>query len=83
MRKAWKLQDAKAQFSKVVEDALKIGPQVVTRHGEEAVVVVAIERYKELVSSKPSFTDFLLSFPKTSDQKIFERKRDIPREVKL
>jgi len=45
--------------------------------------VVAIERYKELVSSKPSFTDFLLSFPKTSDQKIFERKRDIPREVKL
>lgn len=83
MKKAWKLQDAKAQFSKVVEDALTIGPQVVTRHGEEAVVVLAIEEYKELVSSKPSFTDFLLSFPKLSDQTIFERQKDFPREIKL
>jgi len=33
MKAIWKLQDAKAQFSKVVEDALKIGPQYVTRRG--------------------------------------------------
>ena len=83
MNKAWKLQDAKAQFSKVVEDALTKGPQVVTRHGEEAVVVVAIEEYKELVSGKPSFTDFLLSFPKISVQKVFERQKDFPRDMKL
>ena len=83
MTKAWKLQDAKAQFSKVVEDALTKGPQFVTRHGEAAVVVVAVEAYRELVSSKPSFTDFLLNFPKVSDQKIFERKRDYPRDIEL
>ena len=83
MNKVWKLQDAKAQFSKVVEEALTKGPQVVTRHGEEAVVVVSIGDYKDLISTKPSFTDFLLSFPKLSDQKIFERQKDFPRDVKL
>ena len=43
------------------------GPQIVTRHGEAAVVVVAVDEYKELVSSKPSFTDFL---PKKNDKYI-------------
>jgi prevent-host-death family protein len=83
MKKSWKLQDAKAQFSKVVEEALTKGPQFVTRHGEEAVVVVAVEKYNELVSSKPSFTEFLMSFPKISNQKVFDRARDYPRDIKL
>jgi prevent-host-death family protein len=48
---AWKLQDAKARFSEVVDRALRDGPQVVTRHRENAVVVVA---YREFVRAEPS-----------------------------
>jgi prevent-host-death family protein len=33
----WKLQDARARFSKVVDQALENGPQVVTRHGKNFV----------------------------------------------
>ncbi|MEA1970438.1 MAG: type II toxin-antitoxin system prevent-host-death family antitoxin, partial [Thermodesulfobacteriota bacterium] len=33
MKATWKLQDAKAKFSKVVDDALKTGPQHITRRG--------------------------------------------------
>ncbi len=83
MNPVWKLQDAKAQFSKLVQDALKKGPQYVTRRGEKAVVVVSIKEYEDLLSSKPSFKDFLLGCPKIDDDFEFERQRDFPRSIEL
>lgn len=44
----WRLQDAKAQFSEVVRRAQNLGPQRVTVHGREAVVVVAAEEFRRL-----------------------------------
>ncbi len=41
----WRLQDAKAQFSEVVRRARSQGPQRVTLHGQDAVVVVSAETY--------------------------------------
>ena len=59
----WKLQDAKARFSEVVDRALHDGPQVVTRHGENAVVIVA---YRDFVGAEPAqdFKEFLMSIPR-------------------
>lgn len=48
MNTIWKLQDAKAQFSKPVKEALKNGPQVVTRRGAAAVVIVSAKEYEAL-----------------------------------
>ncbi len=36
----WRLQDAKARFSELVRRAREAGPQRVTVHGKDAVVVV-------------------------------------------
>jgi antitoxin Phd len=36
----WQLQEAKNKFSNLVETAQRKGPQIVTKHGKEAVVVV-------------------------------------------
>ncbi len=83
MRTTWKLQDAKAKFSKIVEDALKIGPQYVTRRGQDAVVVVSFEEYKELVSNKLSFKDFLLACPKSEVDFDLERQKDFPRSIEF
>ena len=83
METIWKLQDAKAKFSKIVEDALKIGPQYVTRRGQKAVVVVSVEDYEELVSKKPSFKEFLLSCPKVDIDFEQERKKDLPRSIEF
>lgn len=44
----WRLQDAKARFSEVVRLARERGPQRVTVHGRDAVVVVAAEAYDRL-----------------------------------
>jgi prevent-host-death family protein len=43
----WKLQDAKSQFSKVVRLARAGKPQVVTVHGEAAVVISAAKKTNE------------------------------------
>ncbi|MBW2615722.1 MAG: type II toxin-antitoxin system Phd/YefM family antitoxin [Deltaproteobacteria bacterium] len=83
MEKIWKLQDAKAQFSKIVNDALKNGPQYVTRRGTKAVVVVSVQEYEELLSDKPSFKEFLLSCPKMDQDFEFERQQDFPRSIEL
>jgi len=41
----WRLQDAKARFSEVVKRAREHGPQRVTLHGKDAVVIVSAETY--------------------------------------
>ncbi len=83
MGTTWKLQDAKAKFSKIVEDALKIGPQYVTRRGRNAVVVVSVDEYEDLISSKPSFKEFLLNCPKLEAGFEFERQKDFPRDIEF
>ena len=83
MKTTWKLQDAKAKFSKLVEDALKIGPQLVTRRGKKAVFVVSAKEFEKLTSSKPSFKEFLLNCPKMDIDFEFERQKDFPRSIEL
>lgn len=48
MAKTWQLHEAKAKFSQLVDDALAHGPQVITRHGREAVVVISHASYLAL-----------------------------------
>jgi len=69
MHKAqWRLQDAKAQFSQVVEAALHGEPQHVTRRGRDAVVVLSEASYRALRDSArsgaPGFVAHLLAIPK-------------------
>lgn len=42
----WRLQDAKARFSELVRSARNEGPQTVTLHDREAVVVVDAQTFK-------------------------------------
>jgi prevent-host-death family protein len=46
----WPLHEAKQHFSELVERARNEGPQVVTKYGKEAVVVVSAEEYRHLRS---------------------------------
>jgi len=45
---AWRLQDAKARFSELVRLARSEGPQHVTRHGRETVVVVDADEFRRI-----------------------------------
>jgi prevent-host-death family protein len=44
----WPLQDAKARFSELVRRAHAEGPQHVTVHGREEVVVISAEEFRRL-----------------------------------
>src|SRR5437763_3632488 len=45
----WRLQDAKARFSEVVRQAQQRGPQRVTLHGRDAVVIVRADEFDRLL----------------------------------
>jgi prevent-host-death family protein len=78
----WQLQAAKQHFSELVERARRDGPQVVTKHGKEAVVVVSVEEFHRLRGSQPSLIEFIRSAP-DFDQLDLDRARDRGRPVEL
>ena len=75
----WQVQEAKQRFSELLR-AVKDGPQVVTRHGEEIAVVIDIEEYHRLKGDVEDFKDFLRSGPDFEDLEL-TRSRDMPRET--
>jgi prevent-host-death family protein len=79
---SWQVQEAKQRFSELVRRAYDEGPQIVTRHGEEVVVVVAAEEFRRLTGSKPDFKTFLLTGPDLGALDL-ERERGLPREDDL
>ena len=80
MQTRWPIQNAKNQFSKVVDIALQGTPQVVTRRGVPVVVVVAAEQYALLTQKEHTdngFARFLLSMPtKAEYEDACEVERD-------
>jgi prevent-host-death family protein len=79
---SWQLQEAKQKFSELVRRALEDGPQVVTRRGEEVVVVVPAEEFRRLTGDKPDFKEYLMSGPDLGVLDL-ERPREVPRDVEL
>ena len=60
----WQLQEAKSRFSEVVDLSLRDGPQMVTRRGQEAVVVMSAVEYRRMTGSTPSLLTTLLNAPR-------------------
>ena len=81
----WPLQDAKNKFSAVVDAAMAGEPQRVTRRGQPAVVVLAVDEYERLCrleqASAPTFGELLLDIPQ--DDGEFERLPLDPRPLDL
>ena len=82
----WQLQEAKARFSEVFRLARERGPQRVTKHGREAVVVLPAEEYARLTLSEAStgtLAEFFAASPLRGSGIDLDRPRDFGREIKL
>jgi prevent-host-death family protein len=81
----WSLHHAKNQLSSVVDAAARGEPQLVTKHGRPAAVVLAVEEYRRLKAlearARPGFAEQLLALPQ--DDGGFERVEVEPRAVEL
>lgn len=59
----WKLKDAKNRFRELVRRARAHEPQLVTRNGREAVVVLSVEDYRKLAPPGDALLSFLRESP--------------------
>ena len=73
----WHLQDAKNNFSKIVQKARTEGPQTVTLRGKPAAVVVSAEEYERLAgkNKKKTIVDYLLNGPGWDEEFAAEIER--------
>lgn len=79
----WQLQEAKNKFSQLVEKAQYEGPQFVTRHGKETVVVISVEEYQKIVKPKSNLFNFIQSSPLSKVSLIIERDKSMARDIEL
>jgi prevent-host-death family protein len=75
MKKVWQLQEAKNKFSEVVEEALKSGPQTISRRGEETVVVLSVSEYRKMLLDRKKLSEFFRESPLAIEEIDFERDR--------
>jgi prevent-host-death family protein len=78
----WQLQEAKSRFSEIVDRSLTEGPQMVTRRGVEAVVILAADEYRRLSGQTPRLMDCLLNAPR-GEALVFERSPEAIRDIAL
>lgn len=78
----WQLQEAKSRFSEVVDLTLKEGPQLVTRRGEEAVVILAANEFRRLSGQTTNLIDCLLSAPR-GEPLVLDRSPEPIRDLVL
>lgn len=79
----WQLQDAKNRLSELVRKAREEGPQVITLHGRDAVVVVSANEFGKLARPRGSLVDFFRKSPLADASLDLERSRDTGRPVDL
>lgn len=83
----WQLQQAKNRFSEVVDRAIREGPQTVTRHGRDAVVIVSANEFRRASEvaerQRQSLAEFLMHSPLRGSKLRIRRSRDTGRLVKL
>jgi len=74
--KIWPVQDAKARFSELLETCLREGPQIVTRRGAEAAVLVPVDDWRRLQrSARPTLKELLLADEPRAELQLQPRGR--------
>ena len=81
--KKWQLQEAKNKFSELVRKATEEGPQIVTKHGKESVVVISSEEYRKLEKPETKLVDFFRQSPLKGLQIEIERDKSPTRKIQL
>jgi prevent-host-death family protein len=79
----WTVAKAKARLSEVIERARRSGPQTITRHGKDAVVVVSAEEWERKTKRKGNLAEFLAESPLRGSGVDVERADDDPRKIDL
>ncbi len=83
MGERWQLQEAKNRLSELIRKAREDGPQMITVHGTDAVVVMAAEQFRKLSPRKGTLVEFFRHSPLAGVELDIARSRDTGRPVSL
>jgi antitoxin Phd len=80
MQRVWQIQEAKNKLSSVVDEAIRSGPQVITRHGADVAVVLSYAEYRRVMASQGKLSEFFQGSPLAGLDLDLERDRSAVRE---
>ncbi|MCJ7747077.1 MAG: type II toxin-antitoxin system Phd/YefM family antitoxin [Desulfobacterales bacterium] len=63
MARVWQIQEAKNKLSEVLDEAIKHGPQIITKRGVETVIVLSYAEYRKVMLNKKKLSDFFRESP--------------------
>lgn len=75
-RAEWPVQDAKARFSELLDTCIADGPQLVTKRGVAAAVLVPVQLWRRVEhASRPSLKELLNGDTVRTDRLVPERRK--------
>ena len=84
MIQVWQLQEAKNKLSRVIENAVNSGPQIITKRGVEVAIVLSYAEYQKMIASRGSLADFFRGSPLVGTDLDLDRdKSDVRRDAEL
>lgn len=81
--RAWSIAEAKGHFSELLQQVDVVGPQVITRRGEEVAVVVSLDEWQRKIRRTGSLAEFFARSPLAGSGLDVVRDEDQPRRVEL
>ncbi len=83
LRGAWPVAAAKARLSELIDRARADGPQVITRKGRDAVVVVSVEEWERKTKRTGNLAEFFAASPLRGSGLRIARSHDSPADLDL
>lgn len=84
MARMWQIQEAKNKFSEVVEEAIKHGPQIITKRGVETAIVLSYAEYRKVMLNQKNLSDFFRESPLAKvDLDLRRDKSSLRRDIAL
>jgi len=79
----WQLQEAKAKLSELVRIVVCDGPQGISVHGNEEVIMLSVENYDALIKPKQNFWQFMSNSPLAGTNIKVVRDQSPDRDIEL
>ncbi len=83
MARVWQLQEAKNKLSEVIEEAVRHGPQVITKHGVETAIVLSYAEYRKMLLGRKKLSEFFRQSPLVGVELDLRRDTSPPRDQSI
>jgi prevent-host-death family protein len=79
----WTVAEAKAKFSEIIERAQSEGPQIISKRGRTAAIVVAAEEWERKTKRAGNLAEFFAGSPLRGSELKVRRLKARPKQIKL